>query len=112
MINIYFGLNITLKNVCLGETVILVQTRGAAIQIRMVALEMKIKDRFDILENKYAGVNCLQVREKGSPSFLLLLLLLFSVFFFSDGEIMEDPCLRNQVIFHDLSSQELLCPLI
>lgn len=81
MINIYFGLNITLKNVLerlnLGETVILVQTRGAVIQIRTVALEMKIKDRFDISENKYAGVNCLQMREKGSLNFCCCCFFLF-----------------------------------
>lgn len=44
----------------------LVHTRGAVTQIRTVAWEMKIKHGFDISENKYAGVNGLQVREKGS----------------------------------------------
>ena len=49
----------------LGETVMLVQTSGAGIQIRTVALKMEIRDRFDISENKCAGlVNCLQVREE------------------------------------------------
>lgn len=42
----------------------LVQTRGAATQIRTVALETKIKGRLGISENKYTGVNCLLADEE------------------------------------------------
>lgn len=65
---------VALKNVyerlTIGETVLLVPTRT---QIRAVALEMETRDRFNILENKCAGlVNCLQVREEeGSLRFFL-----------------------------------------
>ena len=69
-----------------------------------MALKLEIRDRFDISENKCAGlVNCLQVREEvGSLRALFCFLFLFVAD--KDRAVMKGLYVRNQVVFFRILS--------
>ena len=67
-------------------------------------MKLEIRDRFDISENKCAGlVNCLQVREEvGSLRALFCFVFLFVAD--KDRAVMKGLYLRNQVVFFRILS--------
>ena len=69
-----------------------------------MALKLEIRDRFDISENKCAGlVNCLQVWEEVG-SLRALFCFLFLLLADKDRAVMKGLYVRNQVVFFRILS--------